>query len=1392
MGRRLSAAAVLAGTMAFPCAAMAIPAQVALAGIAFMLPVVPVVALLLVTGYLAATRNLKLKGFLGRLPGAVILIIVTVFVYTFFLKMSSTLGGLVAPEAESRLVEFVTDNAVLRTDVRRFDEALKMVRESPPGRWEKAVTIPAQVAAREILAGKLLVVDTRLAREYAASHVEGSIRFPRYELEMVTPDWSWQIAADKYLDTLAEIAREQGRRLAFCCSFGVSVSVRTVMELRQRDVDAVMIQGGCGALEDFGVPFSSDYAVSDLDRTVSPDVLDLWIRSGMVNTVVAGWPIIRSNGMDIPDGPLVVVTSGDSQQEKTLRVLTSAIAQSRGIQVVGQASLNRTARFSGMAGSVLFLGALIEQGLGPMSYFVVLFSLLVAIFVVLRRLLQSGEPVAAMRRSAPILALLGTALLVELILIEGTWMASRAWVVSGQHKWIYPILFVLSVGLAFHRFTWPMGVLPSCELTPRPVDGIVSRRGPYLWANLGWSVLLSAILIQASPIVVVMTLAVLGLLVLFNGARYLMVWGLSAGIRIRFAGHFRKPPVPGSPVDPTTDRVANPAVRDELMSRLLLNLAVTAFPGIWFRPGAAGTDMEIRTFVSGQPGKIEVRMPDGSRQLVGIISLQERDGVSVAERIRPRLRLSVAMAGFLGADLEVVFSGGRRLPSVGMVMPDSIARPAGAVPIDVILHRQILAMVADDVGLIESGAARDAELLSRERYVEQEAMPTPITFSALARRAARYGAADAAGTLFGFRKYFSRTVRFGAAVFEPEMARDPGVYGGKVRVRLAKAWIRILDSIFADFVLPAVVRFTGDLQRHGDRPAHIISSIRQIITRFAFWQEMTALSHAILISAPESTVAPQSERSARCPLPGELNRGLVGGGAFEFLPGDMLPAADSELSIGLVRLTSPFDRDVWRNLPEREHLIARAEYFRGAFRRVVWYLVQVTGRRLREIGRRNGLEDLVFFAGKNELAQVLEPRAGRIDSGFVAELARRQSEWKRLREIPMPVQLRIRDIEDMVIEPGGGMPLVETVEDSTPLRGTLVAGSLPVSGIARVAGADQDVRFAGAAGRILVVPVPDPATVAEMERGSVIICESGGRLSHAAMLARELGITMVSGVRGASRRIADGQAITVDSDGVVQTGMPTVAIGLASARDGCGNKAGALARLVAAGFPVPDGFVIPPEIVAGIGAASFNDDWAGAVWATVAHLDMGAGFIVRTSSFIEDSRSHSFAGMFRSVAGVGTREALESAVRECISAAAGEGVARLARLVGADSGGLPALVIQPLVPADFSGVAVCQSGPGSQSADVVLVEAERGTGGVVSGTGIPHSFRCVPDAGLPTRTGGPDDDGPASDIIIRVADLARGARDLFGCPIDIEWCNAGGDVWIVQARPLASPIVETD
>jgi pyruvate,water dikinase len=67
-----------------------------------------------------------------------------------------------------------------------------------------------------------------------------------------------------------------------------------------------------------------------------------------------------------------------------------------------------------------------------------------------------------------------------------------------------------------------------------------------------------------------------------------------------------------------------------------------------------------------------------------------------------------------------------------------------------------------------------------------------------------------------------------------------------------------------------------------------------------------------------------------------------------------------------------------------------------------------------------------------------------------------------------------------------------------------------------------------APGDILVARHTDPGWIAVFSQSSAIVVERGSLLSHSAIVARELGIPCVVGVKDATHWIADGQRITVD------------------------------------------------------------------------------------------------------------------------------------------------------------------------------------------------------------------------------------------------------------------------
>jgi len=76
-------------------------------------------------------------------------------------------------------------------------------------------------------------------------------------------------------------------------------------------------------------------------------------------------------------------------------------------------------------------------------------------------------------------------------------------------------------------------------------------------------------------------------------------------------------------------------------------------------------------------------------------------------------------------------------------------------------------------------------------------------------------------------------------------------------------------------------------------------------------------------------------------------------------------------------------------------------------------------------------------------------------------------------------------------------------------------------------------------GDILVCGATDPAWTPLFRLAAGVVTETGGVLSHAAIVAREYGIPAVAGAPGALRRIPDGAPVTVDGTrGTVTAGRP--------------------------------------------------------------------------------------------------------------------------------------------------------------------------------------------------------------------------------------------------------------
>lgn len=89
-------------------------------------------------------------------------------------------------------------------------------------------------------------------------------------------------------------------------------------------------------------------------------------------------------------------------------------------------------------------------------------------------------------------------------------------------------------------------------------------------------------------------------------------------------------------------------------------------------------------------------------------------------------------------------------------------------------------------------------------------------------------------------------------------------------------------------------------------------------------------------------------------------------------------------------------------------------------------------------------------------------------------------------------------------------------------------GSAPYRGVARLATNPEDALMQMNPGDVLVVPCTTPAFNMVLTMAGAVVTAEGGALSHAAVLARELGIPAVVGAPRALLDIPDGAAVEVD------------------------------------------------------------------------------------------------------------------------------------------------------------------------------------------------------------------------------------------------------------------------
>jgi pyruvate,water dikinase len=286
-----------------------------------------------------------------------------------------------------------------------------------------------------------------------------------------------------------------------------------------------------------------------------------------------------------------------------------------------------------------------------------------------------------------------------------------------------------------------------------------------------------------------------------------------------------------------------------------------------------------------------------------------------------------------------------------------------------------------------------------------------------------------------------------------------------------------------------------------------------------------------------------------------------------------------------------------------------------------------------------------------------------------------------------------------------------------------------------------------------------------------------------------------------------------------------------------GGKGASLARMSALGLPVPPGFVVPAECLAAalpdggaalraalpdaeraqaiVGAAQVPDAIAAAYerlgpdTQPASPAGTGVAVAVRSSACAEDSDAASYAGQQETYLHVRGAAAVRERVRDCWASFFSERAIFYRQRKGSlDDLGM-AVVVQRMVQPDVAGV-LFTCDPIHHRRDRMVVEAVLGLGeAAVSGQVTPdhyvlkrdgtlkraqvaqQPFAVVarPEGGTEERPLDPEQGGARKLDEEQLRELARIGDELeqrLGSAQDIEWALEGGELFVLQARPVTT------
>ncbi len=241
-----------------------------------------------------------------------------------------------------------------------------------------------------------------------------------------------------------------------------------------------------------------------------------------------------------------------------------------------------------------------------------------------------------------------------------------------------------------------------------------------------------------------------------------------------------------------------------------------------------------------------------------------------------------------------------------------------------------------------------------------------------------------------------------------------------------------------------------------------------------------------------------------------------------------------------------------------------------------------------------------------------------------------------------------------------------------------------------------------------------------------------------------------------------------------------------------GGKAESLLLMQNSGFNVPAFFVVagccfePRADEAGREGAALRGEAQAAVRALLdGEFARARLFAVRSSASVEDTQDASFAGKFDTFLRVPRGEVPGYIVR-CYLSRFHPAVEEYCREKGLDARAFDMnVVVQEMVEAEFAGVVFTANPQGLLNESVMVCGAGTGDNTVGDKTPVTTYYRSKTDGTYYYET------QPSSPVFEdalaeKIFSLAADVETRFGKPADIEFAVKGGEVFLLQARPITA------